>query len=146
MSLKLLIILILFFGGFLLAFDPEILKNAEQPLQNSTPSVTEPAPTPVPEVTPTGKEIAIKVNSRRGFIPMYLQNVSDDGIEIHLGDTVVWFNEGLETVTLVSTIPDFGTRVLGFDKRISYVVNKTGTYTFSFKENNDFNLTILVNP
>jgi uncharacterized membrane protein/plastocyanin len=110
---------------------------------NVTPSANK-TPSPVTEVKPTGKEIAIKVDSNRGFIPQNRPDISGNMIEIDPGDKVVWFNNEAITVTLVSDSKEFGSRLLDQDKRTSYIFIKEGTYYFYFKENKNANISIVV--
>ncbi|HYN44812.1 MAG TPA: DUF1616 domain-containing protein [Candidatus Limnocylindrales bacterium] len=112
---------------------------------NVTPSVNKtPLPSPVTEVLPTGKEIAIKVDNRRGFILHNRPDISGNIVHIDPGDKVVWFNNEAIMVTLVSDNKEFGSRLLGQGKRTSYIFIKSGTYYFSFKENKNANITIVV--
>ena len=105
-----------------------------------------PLPLSIPEkeVLPTGKEITFKLDSQRGFIPINQKTASTNGFEIDPGDKVVWYNEGVVPVTLVSDTPDFNARLLDFDKRTSYLFTKPGTYYFYLKNNKKLNSTIIV--
>lgn len=87
-----------------------------------------PLMTPLPEVTPTGNEIQVKLNGARGFIP----NIQT----INAGDEVVWDNFDPITVTLVSNDGLFETKLLAYYQQYRYVFPKPGTFTFSLKNNN----------
>jgi plastocyanin len=100
-------------------------------LAKTTPAITATA-TPfmnsLPEVTPTGNEIQVKLNGARGFAP----NIQ----AITAGDEVVWDNFDPITVTLVSNDGLFDAKVIGNYQQYRYVFPKTGTYTFSLKNKN----------
>jgi plastocyanin len=107
-------------------------KNITEPAK-TTPAITAtvtatPLMTPLPQVTPTGNMIPVKLNGARGFIP--------DIQTIGAGDEVVWDNFDPITVTLVSNDGLFEAKVLGNYQQFRYVFPKTGTYTFSLKNSN----------
>jgi len=99
---------------------------------------------PVTSIMPTGKEISIKLDSQRGFIPYNQPIISLNTIEIDPGDKVVWFNDGKIPVTLASDTPMFEARHLDFDKRTSYLFTEPGTYYFYLENNKNLNSTIIV--
>ncbi len=94
-----------------------------------------------PEAQPTGKKIGIKLDRRKGFF-----GISQGTLMIKPGDGVVWFNEGIDRVTLVSSDGLFEPKILDNDKRTNYTFKKSGTYGFYLKENKNLNLTIAVEP
>lgn len=98
--------------------------------------------TTIPIIKPTGREIAIKTDKRRGFIP--INQSPGNIIEINEGDNVTWFNEEVIPVTFISDIPEFGVKFLDYGKRISYMFARQGSYHFYFKENKNFNVTVVV--
>ncbi len=135
---------ILVLGGLVWAFflypgTTKTIENLPQP--TVTPEITQttvqPTSTPVPEVTPTGKKIAIKLDSYRGFIP--------NKQTVKAGDEMVWRNDGKETVTIVSNDGFFGDQVLAYDKEYRYIFKKLGTYSFNLKGKN-FTGTVTVEP
>jgi len=101
-------------------------------IATSTPSLTS-----IPEVTSTGNIIQVKLYGARGFIP----NIQT----IKAGDEVVWDNFDPITNTLVSNDGLFDDKILGNYQQYRFVFPKTGTYTFSLK-NNNLTGTIIVEP
>ncbi|HEY9205704.1 MAG TPA: hypothetical protein VIO58_07255, partial [Candidatus Methanoperedens sp.] len=96
---------------------------------------------PAPAVTDaaaTGKKIPVKLNYYRGFMPPTQK--------IKAGDEVVWENIEVETVTIVSNDRLFGDQTIPYGRRTNYTFKKTGTYSFSLKENKNLNGTIVVEP
>ncbi len=133
---------ILVLGGIVWAFFPSSAPNhVESPKPTATVTVTQttvqPTRTPVAEVTPTGKQIPVKLESRRGFIP--------NTQTIKPGDEIVWRNDGKETVTLFSNDGLFDDNILAYDKEYRYTFKKTGTYSFNLKDKN-LKGTITVEP
>lgn len=107
-------------------------KNITEPA-NTTPVITAtgtatPLMTSLPEVTPTGNVIPVKLNGARGFNP--------NNQTIKAGDEVVWDNFDPITVTLVSNDGLFEAKILGNYQQYRYVFPKTGTYIFSLKNSN----------
>ncbi len=95
--------------------------------------------TPAPAVTEavaTGKKIPVKLNYYRGFMPPTQK--------IKAGDEVVWENIEIETVTIVSNDGLFGDKTIRYGWRTNYTFKKSGTYSFSLKENKNLNGTIVV--
>ncbi len=130
-------------AGIAWAFIPkaEEQKNIT-PAPVQTPAVT-PAPTitaiQVPEVTPTGNKIYIKLDRYRIF--------RGANPNIRPGDEIIWVNDGIDPVILASSnIPDFKDRPLDNGKQTSYIFKKPGTYNFYLKNNNNVNSTIVVVP
>ncbi|MCX9026478.1 MAG: hypothetical protein OIN85_10345 [Candidatus Methanoperedens sp.] len=119
-------------------------KPVENPKPTATATVTQttvqPTSTPViVEVTPTGKSIAVFLDSERGFI----RNMD---ISIKPGDEIVWRNTGIDTLTLVSGETLFDAQLLANDKEFRYLFKKTGTYNFYLKGNANLNGTVVVEP
>jgi plastocyanin len=137
---------ILVLGGLAWAFflyPGAPVKQVESP--KPTPTVTQTAvqptstPVVVAEVTPTGKSIAVFLDSQRGFI-------RNKDITIKPGDEIVWRNTGIDTLTLVSSDGLFDEQVLANDKEYRYLFKKTGAYSFSLKGNANLNGTVVVEP
>jgi plastocyanin len=144
---------ILVLGGlaWVFFFNPSVPEQVDiTPTPTPTPQITQtqtyvqPTSTQVPEVTPTGNKIPIKLDSRRGF----LTNTKT----IKLGDEVIWENSEAETVTLVSNDGLhisydglFDSQTLPYGRKTSYLFKKTGTYDFNLK-NTNFIGTIIVEP
>ncbi len=104
----------------------------------ATPVATD---TPVPEATPTGNKISVKIDSQRGFLSLI-----QGSIKIQPGDEVIFTNDGIHAVTLVSTEKLFEPESLDNDKQMNYIFKKTGTYGFYLEENKNLNGTIVVEP
>lgn len=105
-------------------------KNITEPAK-TTPAITAtaaPLMTPLPEVTPTGNIMQVRLDGARGFIP----NIQ----AIKAGDEVVWDNFDPITVTLVSNDGLFDAKLLAYYQQYRYVFLKPGTYTFSLKNKN----------
>ncbi|MCZ7402177.1 MAG: hypothetical protein O8C61_08135 [Candidatus Methanoperedens sp.] len=114
-------------------------KNVTEPA-NTTPVIivtatATPLMTPLPEITPTGTEIQVKLNGARGFIP----NIQT----INAGDEIVWDNFDPITVTLISNDGLFESKLLAYYQQYRYVFLKPGKFTFSI-ENNNLTGTIIV--
>lgn len=101
-------------------------------------SVWTPASTPAPEVTASGKDIPVKIETNRGFNPAT--------VTIRPGDNIVWTNYGTYTVTLVSSEGLFGEISLNNAKRTNYTFLKTGTFSFYLKNDKTLTGTIVVEP
>lgn len=110
--------------------------------------------TPQASVTPTStvqatsneapNEVSIKLDNRRGFVFWNQPDAIGDVININKGDTVDFYNEGKVPVTLVTDdIPDFGKRLMDYDKHEEYIFDKSGSYTFYFEENKNLKITIV---
>jgi plastocyanin len=84
--------------------------------------------TPLPEGTPTGNAIQIKLDGARGFIP----NITT----IKPFDEVVWENIDSYAVTLVSNDRLFEANLLAFYQQYRYIFTKEGSYTFTIKNKN----------
>lgn len=104
------------------------------PVVTATVTAT-PLITPIPDVIPTGNEIQIKLDSRRGFIP--------DVQTINVGDEVVWDNFDSVPVTLISNDGLFDARQLAFYQQYRYIFKEPGIYGFTL-ENRNLNGTIIV--
>ncbi len=108
----------------------------QAPAITVTPAITA---TQVPEVTPTGNKIYVKLDRYRIF--------RGANSNIKPGDEVIWINDGIDPITLASNnIPDFKDRPLDNGKQTSYIFKKPGTYNFYLKNNNNVNSTIVVEP
>ncbi|VVB92088.1 Uncharacterised protein [uncultured archaeon] len=127
---------------------PAPKQSSETPTPTPVPTITgSPAATaavaitntPVTEVTPTGAQKWIQLDSYRIF--------RNDASNIKVGDKVTWKNIGKDPFTLLSNdIPDFGEKLLDNDKIISYIFKKPGTYGFYLKNNENLNGSIIVEP
>ena len=107
------------------------------PIITMTPVMT-PATTIVPEVTASGKQISVKLETKRGIAP---KNVT-----IKPGDEVVWTNEGTYAVTLVSSDGLFENKFLNNAKRTNHTFKIPGTFSFYLKEDKNMSGTIIVEP
>lgn len=135
------VLALLVVGGVVWAFYPTAPEQVEKATPTPTPTITQtPLETsiPTPKITPTGKKIPIKLDSRRGFIW--------DKSPIKVGDEIVWRNDGKETVTLVSIDKLFADKMLAYDKEYRSIFNGTGTYSFYLKENKSLTGTVIVEP
>ncbi|MCZ7392607.1 MAG: hypothetical protein ABOK23_13665 [Candidatus Methanoperedens sp.] len=136
---------ILVLGGIVWAFYlyPASQKQTSVTTPAATPTVTQtpaqPTGTPVPEVTPTGVIVGIKLDRYRGFFSLI-----DSTLNIKTGDNVIWTNEGSDALTLVSSDGLFEDRFLNNGKRTNYIFLKSGTYNFYLKENKNLNGSIIV--
>ncbi|NJD75490.1 MAG: hypothetical protein FIB08_00145 [Candidatus Methanoperedens sp.] len=125
---------------------PAPKQSSEAPTPTPTPAITGSpvatatvviANTPVIEVTPTGVQKWIQLDSYRIF--------RNDASNIKVGDKVTWKNIGKDPFTLLSNnIPDFGEKLLDNEKITSYIFKKAGTYGFYLKNNENLNGTIIV--
>ena len=113
------------------------LKPTPTPVITQTPAQT-PKSTPAPEVTASGKQISIKLETNRGLTPKTTT--------IKPGDEIVWTNEGTYAVTLVSSDGLFEDKFLNNAKRTSYIFKKPGTFSFYLKDNKSLTGTIIVEP
>jgi plastocyanin len=133
---------ILVLGGIVWAFFlyPGAPKQVESPKTTATATVTQTTvqitATPVPEITPTGNKALVKLDSRRGFSPNTKAS--------KLGDEIIWENTEAETVTLISNDKLFADQLLPYGNEYSYILKKTGTYSFYLKENTNLTGTIIV--
>ncbi len=101
-------------------------------------SVTTPTTTIIPEVTASGKKVPIRVESDRGFTP---KNAT-----IKQGDEVVWVNDGVYNLTLVSSENIFLEKPMKMGSRETFIFMKSGTYNFFLKGKENFKGTIIVEP
>lgn len=145
-SLIMIVLAILVVGAIAWVFfmDPTEEKQAgtdpvatPTPLITSTPVLT-PATTIVPEVTASGKQFLVKMETNRGITP---KNAT-----IKAGDDVVWTNEGTYAITLVSLDGLFEDKFLNNAKRINYTFKKAGTFSFYLKDDKNMSGTIIVEP
>ena len=107
------------------------------PRINQTPVQT-PTTTIIPEVTASGKKVAIRLESDRGFNP---KNTT-----IKPGDEVVWVNEGTYNLILVSSESIFQEKSMNTGKREIFIFIKSGTYNFFIKGKENLKGTIIVEP
>ncbi|TRZ87097.1 MAG: hypothetical protein D4R88_09900 [Methanosarcinales archaeon] len=112
-------------------------KPTPTPVITRTP-VQSPISTPTPEITPSGKQFLVKLESKRGFTP-HTQTIKP-------GDKIVWENDGTYEFTLVSSDGLFGEKILKNLQRTNYTFMKTGTFSFYLKEEKYLNGTIIVEP
>jgi len=141
---------LLVIAGIIWAFIP---KGTEQPIGNqpalspaATPKITSTAAataTAISDVTPTGNTIKVRINRDRGFI-----NPNQKNLTIKPGDEVIWVNDDIYSLTLVSKEGLFEDKLLGNGKQISYIFNKIGTYNFdiSVLGVKKFSGTVVVEP
>jgi plastocyanin len=111
------------------------------PTSVPTPAITQTpvrTPAPTPEVTASGKQLHVKLDTDKGFTPR--TNT------IKLGDKIVWTNEGTYAVTLVSSEDLFGDKFLNNAKRTDYTFLKTGQFNFYLKDEKNMTGTIVVEP
>ena len=107
------------------------------PIITSTPVLT-PATTVVPEVTASGKQISVKLETNRGINPK--------SVTIKAGDEVVWTNDGTYAVTLVSSDDLFEDKFLNNAKRTNYTFKTSGNFSFYLKDDKNLAGTIIVEP
>ncbi len=118
-----------------------------------TPVVTS-APTPTATAIATatavttqpgmpGNNITVKVDRDRGFLIPAQQD-----LKIRQGDGVIWKNDGIYSLTLVSNEGLFEDRLLDNEKITTYIFKKAGTYTFNIvvKGVKKFEGTVVVEP
>jgi plastocyanin len=143
-SLIMIILAILVVGAIAWVF---FMNPAKENQAGTTPVVTAiitstpllaPAPTIVPEVTASGKQISVKLETNRGITPKT--------VTIKAGDEVVWTNDGTYAVTLVSSDGLFEDKFLNNAKRTSYIFKAPGTFSFYLKEDKNLAGTIKVEP
>ncbi|MFZ3384036.1 MAG: hypothetical protein WA144_08940 [Candidatus Methanoperedens sp.] len=108
---------------------------AATPIITGTPVLT-PATTIGPEVTASGKQISVKLDTKRGITPK--------SVPIKPGDEVVWTNDGTYAVTLVSSDGLFEEKFLNNGKRTNYIFKTPGTFSFYLKEDKNMSGTIIV--
>jgi len=107
------------------------------PIITSTPALT-PAATVVPEVTASGKQISVRLETNRGINPK--------SVIIKAGDEVVWTNDGTYAVTLVSSDDLFENKFLNNAKRTNYTFKTSGNFSFYLKDDKNLAGTIIVEP
>jgi len=107
------------------------------PVLTQTP-VRTPASTPTPEVTASGNQFYVRLETNRGFNPT--------NRKIKPGDEIIWTNEGTYSVTLVSSEGLFEEKLLNNAKRTNYTFTKTGTFSFYLKDNKSLTGIIIVEP
>lgn len=140
-----IVLAILVLGGIVWAFFlyPASQKPTSIATPAATPTVTQTSVqttgTPVPEVTPTGVTVGIKLDRHRGFFSLV-----NGTLKIKPGDNVVWTNYGSDALTLVSSDGLFENRLLNNGKRTNYTFLKPGTYNFYLKENSSLSGTVIV--
>lgn len=133
-NLLVLTLIIVILSG---CIEPKNNTQAQTPLP--TPAVTVTAQvtaTPVSGVTPGGNVKSIKLESRRGFTPLEQT--------IALGDEIVWNNEGVDTITLVSDDGLFNNQIMAYGQQYRIVIQKIGTYKFHLGNNPNLNGTVIV--
>jgi plastocyanin len=92
--------------------------------------------TPFPEATPTGNKTPVKLDARRGFIPI-IQTIEP-------GDEIVWNNIAVDTITLVSDDGLFNNQILSYDKQYRTIFRKIGKYNFHLENDKNLNGTVIV--
>jgi plastocyanin len=113
------------------------------PTSVPTPVVTQipartPVSTPAPEVTASGKQFYVRLETNKDFNPKTRT--------IKPGDEIIWTNDGTYTVTLVSSEGLFKEKFLNNAKRTNYTFLKTGTFSFYLKDDKSLAGTIVVEP
>ncbi|MCX9084476.1 MAG: hypothetical protein OIN87_06740 [Candidatus Methanoperedens sp.] len=108
------------------------------PIITQTPVPT-PSSTPAPEVTASGNQFPVYLEVKKGFTPKIRT--------IKVGDGILWTNNDIYSVTLVSKDGLFYDKFLNNAKRTNYTFLKAGTFSFVLK-GNDTGLsgTIIVQP
>ena len=140
-SLIMIVLAILVVGAIAwVFFNPDEEKQvvdtpAATPIITGTPLAT-PATTIVPEITASGKQISVKLETKRGIAPKT--------VTIKPGDEVVWTNDGTYAVTLVSSDDLFEEKFLNNGKRTNYTFKIPGTFSFYLKEDKNMSGTIIV--
>ncbi|CAG0998039.1 hypothetical protein FLAV_02750 [Flavobacteriales bacterium] len=141
-SLIMIVLAILVVGAIAWVFfvDPTEEKQDDPvatptPIITSTPVLT-PAATVVPEVTASGKQISVRLETNRGINPK--------SVTIKAGDEVVWINDGTYAVTLVSSDDLFEDKLLNNDKRTNYTFKTSGNFSFYLKNDKNLAGTIIV--
>lgn len=125
--------------GLAVLFSGCIGKQEGTLIPTVTPTVTNTTlekVTPFPEATPTGNKTPVKLDSRRGFIPM-IQTIEP-------GDEIVWNNVGVDTITLVSDDGLFNNQILSDDKQYRTIFRKIGRYNFHLENYKNLNGTVIV--
>jgi len=119
--------------------EQEQVDNSPKPTPDQvitqTPAETSKS-TPAPEVTSTGKQISIKLETKRGITPKTAT--------IKSGDEVVWTNDGTYAVTLVSSDGLFEDKFLNNAKRTTYIFMKSGTFSFYLQHDKNLAGTVVV--
>lgn len=101
------------------------------------------SPTIIPQVTQTGNNITVKIDRDRGYI-----NSAQQNLKIKQGDGVIWKNDGIYSLTLVSNEGLFNDKLLDNEKIANYIFKNTGTYGFTIivKGEKKFSGTVAVEP
>lgn len=118
-----------------------LLQYNKTPVATVIPVITVVPVITVPETQPTGKKLSIKLDRHRGFYSLIQGTFT-----INPGDEVIWINEGIDPITLVSSDGLFEAKLLDNDKRTNYTFKISGTYRFYLKENINQNVTIIIEP
>ena len=137
-------------AGIVWAFLP---KGTEQPIglkpdqsSVSTPKIIATAATTataISGITPTGNTIKVRINGNK-FI-----NPNQKNLPIKPGDGVIWVNDDIYSLTLVSKEGLFEEKLLGNGKQTPEILFKnTGVYNFDIKVKDviKFNGTVIVEP
>ncbi len=122
---------LLVIAGIVWAFMPKGPGESGDIQPTTTPEVTASAKltaTATPDVTPTGNKIKVKINRDRGYVLKEQAN-----LKIKPGDEVIWINDGTYPLTLVSNDGLFEDKILDYDKLITHIFTKSGTYSFDIK-------------
>lgn len=128
-----IIVLSVLFSGCM-----EKQENTLIPTVTTTIVTNEPLETvsPFPEATPTGNKTPIKLDGKRGFIPM-IQTIEP-------GDEIVWNNIAAYSITLVSEDGLFNDQILAHDKQYRTIFPKVGKYYFHLESDNNLKGMIIV--
>ncbi len=145
-----IILALLVIAGIIWTFIPKGGVTPKDSMPESTPAVTS-APAPdvtmtvasIPEITPTGTKIRVKIDRDRGYYVLAQKNLI-----IKPGDEVVWENAGTYPLTLISKDGLFVDKILDYWQITNYTFKKTGTFSFDIKVRNviKFNGTVTVQP
>ncbi len=142
-SLIMIVLAILVVGAIAWVFFVDTAEEKQgTPVATPTPIITTSVPTPaatvVPEVTASGKQISVKLETNRGINPK--------SVTIKAGDEVLWTNDGTYAVTLVSSDGLFEDKFLNNAKRINYTFKTSGNFSFYLKDDKNLAGTIIVEP
>ena len=140
---------LLVIAGIIWAFIPKGTEQpgAIQPSPIATPKITSTAAataTAISGVTPTGNTIKVRIDGNRGFI-----NPNQKNLAIKPGDAVIWINDDIYSLTLVSKEGLFEDKLLGNGKQTPEILFKnTGVYNFDImvKDVIKFSGTVVVQP
>lgn len=135
---------LLVIAGIVWAFIPKGNEPTGGIQPTTTPQITTSATvTATPDVTPTGNKTNVKINRDRGYV-----SKEQSSLKIKPGDEVIWINDDKYSLTLISNDGLFEDKILDYDKLITHIFTKSGTYSFDIKVMGvkKFNGTVTVEP